>query len=65
MRRTELSIYWLVSQSYNVLVTALEASTDVPRLAVVRERLFHEEAKMKSRISHDNQFQEEAKISFL
>lgn len=32
-----------------MLVTALEASSDVPTLAVVRERLLHEETKMKSR----------------
>ena len=36
-------------ESYHVLVTALEASADVPTLAVVRERLLHEETKMKSR----------------
>ena len=48
-------VYLLASlpESYNVLVTALEASVDVPRLAVVIERLLHEEAKMKSRISHE------------
>ena len=33
-------------KSYNVPVTALEASAKVPRLTVVRERLLHEETKM-------------------
>ena len=44
-------VYLLVSfpESYNVLVTALEASAEVPRLTVVRERLLHEETKMKSK----------------
>ena len=45
-------VYLLASfpESYNVLVTALEASAEVPRLAVVREHLLHEETKMKSKI---------------
>ena len=44
-------VYLLASlpESYNVLVTALEASAEVPRLTVVRERLLHEETKMKSK----------------
>ena len=44
-------VYLLASlpECYNVLVTALEASTEVPTLAVVTERLLHEETKMKSR----------------
>ena len=44
-------IYLLASLpgSYNMLVTALQASTEVPRLTVVRERLLHEETKMKSK----------------
>ena len=33
-------------ESYNVLVTAVEASAEVPSLAVVIERLLHEETKM-------------------
>ena len=43
-------VYLLASlpESYNVLVTALEASTEVPTLIVVREHLLHEETKMKS-----------------
>ena len=36
-------------ECYNVLVTALEANAEVPILAVVTERLIHEEAKAKSR----------------
>ena len=31
--------------SYNMLVTALEANTDVPEMEVVTERLLHEERK--------------------
>ncbi len=34
--------------SYNVLVTALEANEDVPKLEVVTERILHQERKMKS-----------------
>ena len=38
-------VYLLTSlpESYGVLVTTLEASPEVPSLAVVRERLLHEE----------------------
>ena len=55
-------VYLLASlpESYNVLVTALEASADVPTLAVVRERLLHEETKMKSR---SNQLSQEEALS--
>lgn len=44
-------VYLLASlpDSFSVLVTALEASTEVPALAVVRERLLHEETKLKSK----------------
>ena len=35
--------------SYNVLVTALEASEDVPKMEIVTERLLHEERKLKDR----------------
>ena len=40
-------VYHLASlpESYSVLVTALEANTDVPSLAIVREKLLHEETK--------------------
>ena len=40
-------IYLLASlpECYNVLVTALEANSEVPTLAVVTERLLHEETK--------------------
>ena len=34
-------------ESYGVLVTALEASAEVPRMEVVTERLLHEERKQK------------------
>ena len=45
-------VYLLASlpECYSVLVTALEASIEVPTLAVVTERLLHEETKMKSRL---------------
>ena len=44
-------VYLLASlpESYGVLVTALEAGADVPSLAVVRERLLHEETKTKGK----------------
>ena len=35
--------------SFGVLVTALEASSDVPKMDMVTERLLHEERKMKNR----------------
>ena len=35
--------------SYNMLVTALEANAEVPKLEVVTERLLHEERKLKDR----------------
>ena len=43
-------VYLLASlpECYSVLVTALEANSDVLALAVVIERLLHEETKMKS-----------------
>ena len=40
---------------YSVLVTALEASSEILKLAVVTERMLHEEAKMKSWSSGYNQ----------
>lgn len=36
-------------ESYSMLVTALEANSDVPTLETVTERLLHEERKMKDR----------------
>ena len=36
-------------------MTALEVSADVPTLAVVRERLLHEETKMKGKDSQSSQ----------
>jgi len=50
-------VYLLASlpESYNTLVTALEASTEVPSLAVVRKRLLHEETKRKSKSSQQSQ----------
>ena len=50
-------VYLLASlpECYSMLVTALEASANVPSLAVVTERLLHEEAKLTSRPSHTSQ----------
>ena len=44
-------VYLLASlpDSYNTLVTALEANTEVPKMEVVTERLLHEERKLKER----------------
>ena len=44
-------VYLLASlpDSYNTLVTALEANTDVPKMEVVIEQLPHEEQKIKER----------------
>ena len=36
-------------ESYGMLVTALEASAEVPQMEVVTERLLHEERKLKER----------------
>lgn len=36
-------------ESYSMLVTALEASAEVPQMEVVTERLLHEERKLKER----------------
>ena len=48
-------VYLLASlpESYSVLVTALEANANVPSLAVVRERLLHEESKVKNKPSQE------------
>lgn len=44
-------VYLLASlpESYDMLVTALEANADVPQMEVVMERLLHEERKLKDR----------------
>ena len=46
-------VYLLASlpESYNVLVTALEANSEVPKMEVVTERLLHEEQKLRDRAS--------------
>ncbi len=45
-------VYLLASlpKSYNMLVTALEANPEVPKLEVVTERLLHDEQKLKDRL---------------
>ena len=40
-------------ESYNMLVTALKANANVPQMAVVIERLLHEEKKQKDREDSD------------
>ena len=40
--------------SFNMLVTALEANADVPGMEVDMERLLHEERKIRSRNDDDN-----------
>jgi len=59
-------VYLLASlpESYSTLVTALEASAEVPTLAVVRERLLHEETKAKSRSSQQQSQKEALATSF-
>ena len=44
-------VYLLASlpKSYNVLMTALEANENVPKLEVVIERIVHQERKSKDR----------------
>ena len=36
-------------ESYDMLVTAFEASFEVPKLEIVTERLLHEESKRKDK----------------
>ena len=49
-------MYLLASlpDSFNTLVTALEASEDVPKMEVVTERLLHAERKRKEESSPDS-----------
>jgi hypothetical protein len=44
-------VHFLASlhESYDILVTALEANVEVPKMETVTERLLHEERKMKER----------------
>ena len=44
-------VYLLTSlpESYDMLVTALEANVDVPKMEVVTERLLHEERNSKTK----------------
>ena len=49
-------VYLLVSlpESYNTLVTALEAHEEVPKIEVVTERLLHTERKQKEKLCLDS-----------
>ena len=51
LKEEDQVVYLLASlpESYDMLVTALEASVDVPRMDVVTERLLHAERKQKGR----------------
>ena len=48
----------ILLESYNVLVTALEANEAVPRMEVVTERLLHEERKLKERVGSERSREE-------
>ena len=39
-------------ESFSMIVTALEACAEVPKLEVVTERLFHEERKLYKKSQH-------------
>ena len=41
-------------ESYGMLVTALEANSEVPKMEVVTERILHEERKQKEKGSHES-----------
>ena len=51
LMKRERVVHLLASlpKSYDMLVTALEASQDVPKWALVTERLLYEENKMKEK----------------
>ncbi len=56
LKEEDKVVYLLASlpDSFSVLVTALEASPDVPKMDMVTERLLHEERKMRSREIDNN-----------
>ena len=58
-------VYLLASlpESYGVLVTALEASTDVPKMDVVTERLLHEDRNMLSWEKESTPKEEQAMVT--
>ena len=41
-------------ESYDMLVTALEASPDIPKLKIVTERLLHEETRQRPKNRYEN-----------
>ena len=51
MTEEDREVHLLASlpESYNTLVTVLEASPDVPKMGVVTEKLLYEESKLKDR----------------
>ena len=54
MHEEDRVIHFLASlpESFNMLVTPLEANPDVPKIDVVTERLLHVERKMKDHRDH-------------
>lgn len=66
VKKKDRVLYLLASlpDAYSMLVTALEASVDVPEMALVTERLLHEEKKMKARTTEkEGKAEEEALAS--
>lgn len=63
LKEEDQVVYLLASlpESYNMLVTALEANTDVPQMDVIMERLLHKERKQKDR--EDDRNREEAMVT--
>ena len=59
-------VHLLVSlpESYGMLVTALEANSEVPKMEVVTERILHEERKQKEKGSHDSSSSKALSVSF-
>lgn len=65
VKKKDRVLYLLASlpDPYSMLVTALEASVEVPEMALVTERLLHEERKLKSRSTEKEGKEEEALAS--
>ena len=57
VKEEDRAVYLLASlpDSYSMLVTALEANAEVPKLKVVMERILYEERKQKNRPSSINE----------
>ena len=57
MQEEDRVVHLLASlpESFNMLVTALEANPDVPKIEVVTKRLLHAERKMKVHRDHSQE----------